>query len=93
MGGRERTEALIASASASARNKAKMKSPDEAPNSNTDLEVTQKRMEEAWRRLVDEGSTGMGRLYKVMAIVPYLGTGSHGGKKQELRALAGFGDD
>ncbi|KAI9646685.1 hypothetical protein NHQ30_004682 [Ciborinia camelliae] len=41
-----------------------------------------KRVEGAWRRLVDRGGSGMGKVYKVMAVVP-----ENGGKRKPV----GFG--
>ena len=102
MGGRERTEALVNStakasgAGASAGAGAGVSAAVDADadtgkaattNTNIDLELKRKKMIDAWTRLVDEGPAGMGRLYKVMAIVPY-----SGGGEQKARALAGFGD-
>ncbi|KAF2398468.1 DUF185-domain-containing protein, partial [Trichodelitschia bisporula] len=43
------------------------------------------RIEGAWRRLVDRGPNGMGKIYKALAIVPYVG-----GK---VRRPVGFGGD
>jgi NADH dehydrogenase [ubiquinone] 1 alpha subcomplex assembly factor 7 len=48
------------------------------------------RIEGAWRRLVDRGPTGMGRIYKVLAILPHLPSPEAGGK---LRRPVGFGGD
>ncbi|KAH7138937.1 putative S-adenosyl-L-methionine-dependent methyltransferase-domain-containing protein [Dendryphion nanum] len=45
-----------------------------------------RRVRGAWKRLVDRGPTGMGRIYKVMAIVPYGGEG-------KVRRPVGFGGD
>jgi SAM-dependent MidA family methyltransferase len=47
-------------------------------------EETKKRLEGGWKRLVDRGPTGMGRIYKAMAIVPYR-------KGSEVRRPVGFG--
>ncbi|SZF04286.1 unnamed protein product [Blumeria hordei] len=44
----------------------------------------QKQVESAWKRLVDQGENGMGRIYKAMAIVP-----ENGG----MRKPVGFGGD
>jgi NADH dehydrogenase [ubiquinone] 1 alpha subcomplex assembly factor 7 len=53
---------------------------DQNKDSKTfDVEI----IEQAWRRLVDRGVNGMGRLYKALAIVP-----SRGGKRP-----IGFGGD
>ncbi len=46
-----------------------------------------KRIEGAWRRLVERGPQGMGRLYKAMAIVP------HDPKARAGRRPVGFGGD
>lgn len=60
---------------------------------NDNEEAKRKRLMDAWLRLVDESPQGMGGLYKVMAIVPYLpASGGEEGGKQEMRALAGFGN-
>ncbi|KAF2473061.1 DUF185-domain-containing protein [Lindgomyces ingoldianus] len=45
-----------------------------------------KRVETGWKRLVDRGPTGMGRIYKAMAIVPHIGSG-------KVRRPVGFGGD
>ncbi|KAF1999634.1 DUF185-domain-containing protein [Amniculicola lignicola CBS 123094] len=51
-----------------------------------DEDETVKRLETGWKRLVDRGPTGMGRIYKAMAIVPYVpGKGA--------RRPVGFGGD
>jgi NADH dehydrogenase [ubiquinone] 1 alpha subcomplex assembly factor 7 len=42
------------------------------------------RMETAWKRLIDRGSSGMGKVYKAMAIIP-----ENGGKRRPV----GFGGD
>ncbi|KAF1982231.1 DUF185-domain-containing protein [Aulographum hederae CBS 113979] len=52
-------------------------------------EERRKRIEGGWKRLIDRGPQGMGRLYKVMAVVPHLPTSEKGGK----RAPVGFGGD
>ena len=44
------------------------------------------RLETGWKRLVDRGPTGMGRIYKALAIVPYR-------DDQEVRRPVGFGGD
>lgn len=44
-----------------------------------------KRLEGGWKRLVDRGPTGMGRLYKALAIVPYV--------EGKVRRPVGFGGD
>ncbi|KAF2644753.1 DUF185-domain-containing protein [Massarina eburnea CBS 473.64] len=49
-------------------------------------EEVKRRLETAWKRLVDRGPTGMGRIYKAMAILPYI----EGGK---VRRPVGFGGD
>jgi hypothetical protein len=43
-----------------------------------------KRVEGAWKRLIDRGGSGMGKVYKAMAIVP-----EAGGKRRPV----GFGGD
>lgn len=43
-----------------------------------------KELESSWRRLVDRGGSGMGKVYKAMAIVP-----ESGGKRKPV----GFGGD
>jgi NADH dehydrogenase [ubiquinone] 1 alpha subcomplex assembly factor 7 len=50
-------------------------------------EEIRKRVETGWKRLVDRGPTGMGRIYKAMAIVPWKGEGEAG------RRPVGFGGD
>lgn len=45
---------------------------------------TRERMETAWKRLVDRGAEGMGRVYKALAIVP-----ENGGRRRPV----GFGGD
>ncbi|KAG8626766.1 hypothetical protein KVT40_005711 [Elsinoe batatas] len=55
----------------------------------TDLTEIVKRIESGWKRLVDRGPHGMGKLYQVMAIVPYKSKG--GG--QPIRRPVGFGGD
>lgn len=47
-------------------------------------EETRKRVESSWRRLVDRGGSGMGKVYKAMAIVP-----ESGGRRRPV----GFGGD
>jgi NADH dehydrogenase [ubiquinone] 1 alpha subcomplex assembly factor 7 len=47
------------------------------------------RIEGAWTRLVDRGPTGMGRIYKALAILPHL-PGKTDGK---VRRPVGFGGD
>ncbi|KAH6616671.1 putative S-adenosyl-L-methionine-dependent methyltransferase-domain-containing protein [Boeremia exigua] len=49
-------------------------------------EETRKRLEIGWKRLIDRGPNGMGKLYKAMAILPYAE-----GKK--VRRPVGFGGD
>lgn len=51
----------------------------------TDKEVV-RRIEDSWRRLVDRGDDGMGKTYKVMAIVPHFAD-------REMRRPVGFGGD
>jgi NADH dehydrogenase [ubiquinone] 1 alpha subcomplex assembly factor 7 len=52
-----------------------------------DIEETINRLDVGWKRLVDRGPTGMGRIYKAMAIVPY----QQG--KGITRRPVGFGGD
>jgi NADH dehydrogenase [ubiquinone] 1 alpha subcomplex assembly factor 7 len=47
-------------------------------------EVERKRVESSWRRLVDRGGSGMGKVYKAMAILP-----ESGGRRRPV----GFGGD
>ncbi|KAF2687148.1 DUF185-domain-containing protein [Lentithecium fluviatile CBS 122367] len=47
-------------------------------------EEVRRRLEGAWKRLVDRGPTGMGRIYKAMAIVPFR-------EGEEVRRPVGFG--
>jgi SAM-dependent MidA family methyltransferase len=58
MGIRERADALIQ------KSKAKRDATD-------GVEERVSRIEGGWKRLVDQGPTGMGRIYKAMAIVPH----------------------
>ena len=53
---------------------------------NAKDEETRKRLEIGWKRLVDRGPNGMGKLYKALAILPY-----EEGKK--VRRPVGFGGD
>ncbi|UPX14127.1 uncharacterized protein EKO05_0004618 [Ascochyta rabiei] len=53
---------------------------------NAKDDETRRRLEIGWKRLVDRGPNGMGKLYKAMAIVPYVE-----GKK--VRRPVGFGGD
>ncbi|KAF2795266.1 DUF185-domain-containing protein [Melanomma pulvis-pyrius CBS 109.77] len=74
MGIKERTERLI--------RKAKL-----GKDSVADIEETVKRLDIGWKRLVDRGPTGMGRIYKAMAIVPFAD------EKGTVRRPVGFGGD
>lgn len=56
-----------------------------------ELTETVKRIESGRRRLVDSGPQGMGRLYQVMAILPYMP--SSGEKGEVRRRPVGFGGD
>jgi NADH dehydrogenase [ubiquinone] 1 alpha subcomplex assembly factor 7 len=47
-------------------------------------EVTRRRLETGWKRLIDRGPNGMGKTYKIMAIVPYKNKGP-------VRRPIGFG--
>jgi len=49
-------------------------------------EETRRRLEVGWKRLVDRGPSGMGKLYKALAIVPYV-------KGSKIRRPVGFGGD
>ena len=49
-----------------------------------DGEEVARRIEGAWKRLVDRGGSGMGKVYKAMAIVP-----ESGGKRRPV----GFGGE
>jgi NADH dehydrogenase [ubiquinone] 1 alpha subcomplex assembly factor 7 len=49
-------------------------------------EETRKRLEVGWKRLVDRGPSGMGKMYKAMAIVPYV-------EGSRVRRPVGFGGD
>jgi NADH dehydrogenase [ubiquinone] 1 alpha subcomplex assembly factor 7 len=60
MGGRERCEALVKKAEAGGGEKEETKD-------------TTERLRQGWERLAARGPEGMGRLYKVMAIVPERG--------------------
>ncbi|TKA65569.1 hypothetical protein B0A49_06745 [Cryomyces minteri] len=61
----------------------------EGGGAKADLTETVKRIETGWKRLVDRGPNGMGRLYKVMAIVPYVPLE----KGKPRRRPVGFGGD
>lgn len=54
-----------------------------------ELTETAKRIEGGWRRLVDNSPQGMGRLYQVMAILPY----NPPKQGQQPRRPVGFGGD
>lgn len=54
-----------------------------------DLTDTARRIEGGWKRLVDTSPQGMGRLYQVMAIVPY----SPPAEGKQQRRPVGFGGD
>lgn len=49
-----------------------------------DADENRKRIDTAWKRLIDRGGSGMGKVYKAMAIVPECG-----GKRPPV----GFGGD
>jgi NADH dehydrogenase [ubiquinone] 1 alpha subcomplex assembly factor 7 len=53
---------------------------------NAKDEETRKRLEIGWKRLVDRGPNGMGKLYKALAILPYKAEG-------KVRRPVGFGGD
>lgn len=74
MGGRERLEALVG--------KAKAGREEEGGKGDT-VEDVVKRLREGWERLTGRGVDGMGRLYKVLAVVP-----ERGGRRP-----VGFGGD
>ncbi|KAF2733140.1 DUF185-domain-containing protein [Polyplosphaeria fusca] len=73
MGIRQRAEKLVEAARA------------KGGPGDKELEENVKSLEGSWKRLVDRGPQGMGRLYKAMAIVPY--------NKQGVRRPVGFGGD
>lgn len=75
MGIKERAEMLL--------EKAKL---DIDAQVNGEREQRLKCIESGWKRLVDRGPTGMGRIYKVMAIVPYYDS-------KRGRRPVGFGGD
>ncbi|KAK5128467.1 hypothetical protein LTR85_003135 [Meristemomyces frigidus] len=54
-----------------------------------ELTEVAKRIESGWRRLVDRGPQGMGRLYQVMAVVPH----KPPGQGEARRRPVGFGGD
>jgi NADH dehydrogenase [ubiquinone] 1 alpha subcomplex assembly factor 7 len=49
-----------------------------------DQEETRERLDGGWKRLVDRGDEGMGRIYKVMAFLPYV-------EGRAVRRPVGFG--
>jgi NADH dehydrogenase [ubiquinone] 1 alpha subcomplex assembly factor 7 len=53
---------------------------------NAKDEETRKRLEVGWKRLVDRGPNGMGKLYKALAILPYKAD-------KKVRRPVGFGGD
>ncbi|KAJ4342286.1 hypothetical protein N0V87_001272 [Didymella glomerata] len=53
---------------------------------NAKDEETRKRLEIGWKRLVDRGPNGMGKLYKALAILPYKAD-------KKVRRPVGFGGD
>ncbi|THW31099.1 DUF185-domain-containing protein [Aureobasidium pullulans] len=55
----------------------------------SDLTETVKRIESGWRRLVDVGPQGMGKLYQVMAILPHVPPKAGEGTRRPV----GFGGD
>lgn len=77
MGIKERAERLIHAAREGASAQAGKEARDEA------AEETVERLETSWKRLIDRGPTGMGRIYKAMAIVPY--------NEKTVRRPVGFG--
>ncbi|KAG9231862.1 S-adenosyl-L-methionine-dependent methyltransferase [Amylocarpus encephaloides] len=76
MGIKERAEMLVRGITKEAVVKGEVGSKD--------AEERKKGIEGAWRRLVDRGGSGMGKVYKVMAVVP-----ESGGKRKPV----GFGGD
>ena len=63
---------------------------DNSNNQNkSELTDTVRRIEGGWRRLVDRSPQGMGRLYQVMAIIPYQRANS----QEPRRRPVGFGGD
>ena len=73
MGGRERCDILLQRAGVR-----------EGTGTEGNSEEVAERISSGWERLVDRGINGMGKLYKVMAIVP-----DSGGKRKPV----GFGGD
>jgi len=63
------------------------KARDQKEQKTEDVDDVVRRIESGWKRLVDRGPTGMGRIYKAMAIVPY------DSKKKTPRRPVGFGGD
>lgn len=81
MGIRERAEMLL--------NKAKREmvaQHQENMEAEDSVAMKLKRIESGWKRLVDRGPTGMGRIYKAMAILPHV-------PGKEGRRPVGFGGD
>ncbi|KAF2019553.1 DUF185-domain-containing protein, partial [Aaosphaeria arxii CBS 175.79] len=74
LGIKERVERLV-----------KGKKKDGSGESEEGKEVAE-RVEGAWKRLVDRGPTGMGRIYKALAILPYV-------EGRAVRRPVGFGGD
>ena len=63
---------------------------DGSPNRDkSELTKVVNRIESGWKRLVDRSPQGMGRLYQVMAIVPYQQANMEGPKRRPV----GFGGD
>jgi NADH dehydrogenase [ubiquinone] 1 alpha subcomplex assembly factor 7 len=61
----------------------------EGERKKSDLTETVKRIESGWRRLVDVGPQGMGKLYQVMAILPHVPPK----QGEQPRRPVGFGGD
>lgn len=87
MGIKERAAQLVKRALDRERGASLEKS--EGERRKEDLTETVKRIETGWKRLVDRGPQGMGKLYQVMAIVPHVPPKE--GEKR--RRPVGFGGD
>ncbi|KAL9081007.1 MAG: hypothetical protein Q9157_000323 [Trypethelium eluteriae] len=93
MGGRERVGQLVRGAIARANKR--QESLEGGRNEGAEmgkkdgLREDVERIEAGWQRLVDRGSQGMGRIYKAMAILPYVEAETGGRKRRPV----GFGGD
>ncbi|KAI9688738.1 MAG: hypothetical protein M1822_001095 [Bathelium mastoideum] len=84
MGGRARVAQLVKGAMERAsQREGKMLEEGKKDGLRGDVE----RIEGGWRRLVDRGTQGMGRIYKAMAIVPYVEVEKGGVRRRPV----GFG--